>query len=177
LANSGVESLSSILDNLLELSRHQAGRLTLSKKAVNIAGIIEKTLKKVHEQYLGRHAVLDAPGELPSVTVDPNRLERIVYNLVENAFKYSAEGSDVSAFIRVEKQRLVIGIKDQGQGITPEAQKRLFEPFERLETAGKTRGIGLGLVVCKHLVEAHGGCIWVESKPGEGSSFLFTVLF
>ena len=175
IASYGVESLTGILDNMLELSRHQAGRLTLTKKSMKIAEIAEKTLKKLREQYPTRIATLDIPRELPPVIVDPGRLDRIIYNLVENAFKYSDEGSEVKISIEQDNNNLVIAVSDRGKGIAPKDQQKLFEPFERLETAGKAKGIGLGLVVCKHLIEAHGGRIWVESNPGEGSRFIFTV--
>ena len=70
---------------------------------------------------------------------------------------------------------MVVGVSDHGVGIAPEEQAKLFEPFQRLEAGNKSKGVGLGLVVCKRLVEAHGGRIWVESKPRQGSTFLFTV--
>jgi PAS domain S-box-containing protein len=171
----GAESLTTILDNLLELSRYQADRLTLSKKAVSIRETADKVSLVVGNQYPKHLISLDIPSELPSVIVDPGRLERILYNLMDNAGKYSPEGSEVRVFARQEKEGLVIGVCDRGVGIAPEDQQGLFELFARLEVDGKTKGIGLGLVVCKRLVEAHGGRIWLESKLGEGSIFLFTI--
>jgi K+-sensing histidine kinase KdpD len=173
----GAESLSAILDNLLELSRHQAGRLTLDKKRITVAEVVKKTLDRGSRQGLNlTHVItLDIPSELPPVLADTLRLEQILHNLIENAIKYSPEGSQIQVFARQESQVVIIGVTDHGIGIAPEDQKRLFEPFSRLEQTSKGKGIGLGLVVCKRLVEAHGGRIWVESKPGEGSTFLFTV--
>ena len=88
--------------------------------------------------------------------------------------KYSPPGSRVRVFARPEKDALVIGVSDSGVGISAEDQKRIFEPFSRLQGSG-AMGIGLGLVVCKRLVEAHGGRIWVQSQPGKGSTFLFSI--
>jgi PAS domain S-box-containing protein len=171
----GAESLTTILDNLLELSRYQADRLTLSKKAVGIRETVDKVALAVGSEYPKHLISLDIPHDLPPVIVDPGRLERILYNLMDNAGKYSPEGSEVRVFARQEKERLVIGVSDRGAGIAPKDQRGLFEPFTRLEVDGKTKGIGLGLVVCKRLVEAHSGRIWLESKLGEGSTFLFTI--
>jgi signal transduction histidine kinase len=101
-------------------------------------------------------------------------VERILHNLIDNAIKYSPKGGDVTIFARQEDASLVIGVKDQGIGISTEDQARLFKPFERLETV-EIGGVGLGLNVCRRLVEAHGGRIWVESQPGQGATFFFTL--
>jgi two-component system CheB/CheR fusion protein len=173
-ALSSSEALAAILDNLLELSRHQAGRLTLDKKLTNLSEIVRNTVDKIHRQNPERKAIVDISNKIPPLLVDPVRLERIIYNLVENAFKYSAEGTEVRVFTRQEKGDLVVGVSDHGGGLSTQEQKKLFGPFERLGISNK-KGIGLGLMVCKCLVEAHGGRIWVESKRGEGSTFLFTI--
>jgi signal transduction histidine kinase len=173
-ALSSSEALAAILDNLLELSRHQAGRLTLDKKLTNLSEIVRNTVDKIHRQNPERKAIVDISNKIPPLLVDPVRLERIIYNLVENAFKYSAEGTEVRVFTRQEKGDLVVGVSDHGGGLSTQEQKKLFGPFERLGISNK-KGIGLGLMVCKRLVEAHGGRIWVESKRGEGSTFLFTI--
>jgi PAS domain S-box-containing protein len=174
-ADSSAESLAGILDNLLELSRYQAGRLTLDKKLVSIAEIAKKTVDSVQRLYPARTVKVEISSKLPPVLVDPVRLERILANLVENAFKYSAEGSEIRVFARPEKEGVLIGVSDRGEGIGPELLARLFEPFERLGAGPKAKGVGLGLVVCKRLVEAHNGRIRVESKLGEGSTFSFTI--
>jgi signal transduction histidine kinase len=105
------------------------------------------------------------------------RLERILYNLLENAVKYLPQGSEIRVFAKRERERLVIGIADQGVGISLADQAKLFGPFQRLEQSrlDGVKGAGLGLLVCRRLVEAHGGRIWVESEPGRGSTFYFTL--
>jgi two-component system CheB/CheR fusion protein len=173
-ASSNAESLAIILDNMLELSRHQAGRLKLEKKPCRIADIARRAMQRVSRKYDGHKIILSIPDEIPEINVDIVRIEQVFYNLLENAVKYSPDGSEVLIFSRRDKEGLVIGISDRGVGISPEGQQELFEPFARLKE-GRTSGIGLGLVVCKRLVEAHGGRIWVESKVGEGSTFLFTI--
>jgi two-component system phosphate regulon sensor histidine kinase PhoR len=102
-------------------------------------------------------------------------VERILHNLVSNAVKYSPAGGDVVVSARQQGASLVIGVRDHGVGISAEDQARLFKPFERLEKTEGIDGVGLGLNVCRRLVEAHGGRIWVESELGRGATFLFTL--
>jgi signal transduction histidine kinase len=173
-ASSSAESLASILDNMLELSRHQAGRLKLEKKSCKIADIAQSAIQRVLRNYGSRNITLEIPAGTPGINCDATRIEQVIYNLIENAVKYSPDDSEVRIFNRWDKEGLVIGIGDRGAGISTEDQQKLFEPFSRLKE-GISAGIGLGLVVCKRLVEAHGGRIWVESKLGEGSNFLFTI--
>jgi PAS domain S-box-containing protein len=174
-ADASAASLGSILDNMLELARYKAERLTLNRKMANVAEIIRDTAAKVHRHYPGRHTALEIPDDLPTALIDPARLERVVYNLVENAFKYSPKRSEVRVFARQEKDAVLIGVSDQGEGMRPEVALKLFEPFERAGAAKGKKGVGLGLLVCRRLVEAHGGNIRVESTPGKGSTFLFTI--
>jgi PAS domain S-box-containing protein len=173
-ATSSAESLASILSNMLELSRYQAGRLSLEKRRVKISDVAKKAVQRACRKYDTHNIILDISDKIPDADVDAGRIEQVLYNLVENAVKYSPAGSEVRVFSRQEKDGLVIGVRDYGIGIALEDQQKLFEPFARLKenVAG---GIGLGLVVCKRLVEAHGGRIWVESQPGQGSTFLFTI--
>lgn len=172
-ASSGAETLAGILDNMLELSRFQAGCLRLEKQHVKIDQIAGKVIRRVQQKYDSHYIVLDFPGETP-VNVDAVKIEQVLYNLVENAVKYSPPGTEVRVFGQRDKQNFRVGVRDRGIGISPADQRRIFELFTRLPGSGK-KGVGLGLVVCKRLVEAHGGRIWVESQPGKGSTFLFTV--
>jgi signal transduction histidine kinase len=174
-ASEGADSLAAILENMLELSRHQAGRLQIRMEPVNIAEVSRDVIKKLKSQGITHPFLVDIPGNLPMVKADTTRVGRILYNLLENAAKYSPGGNQINVFAREEKEMVVIGVADKGIGISPENLGRLFEPFERLGNKARLQGLGLGLVVCKRLVEAHGGKIWVESQPGKGSTFYFTL--
>jgi signal transduction histidine kinase len=176
-AASESESLSHLLGNLLELSRVQANRLFLHVEPISVEAAVEEVVRVVRRRSPGHRFVLDIPEELPMVDADELRLERILYNLLENAVKYSPKQSEIRIFTKPEKERLVIGVSDQGAGISKHDQGRLFSPFQRLEDSdlGGVKGIGLGLLVCRRLVEAHGGQIWVESEPGKGTTFFFTL--
>jgi PAS domain S-box-containing protein len=171
------ESLSHLVENLLELSRFQAQQLTIYAEPTDVKTLVRETLNKIKRQAPSHKFVTSIPNKLPSIHADPLRIERILYNLLENAAKYSPPESEIKVSARAEPECLVIGVSDQGEGLTPSEQAKLFNPFQRLENSGldRTRGAGLGLVVCKRLVEAHGGRIWVESEKGKGSTFLFTL--
>jgi len=171
------EVLSHLLGNLLELSRAQAKRLFLYTEPVSIHKVVEDSVDKIQKQSSGHQFVIDLAKELPLVHADPLRLERILYNLLENAVKYLPQGGKIQVFAKRERDHLVIGIADQGVGISIDDQAKLFGPFQRLDQpiGDRVKGAGLGLLVCRRLVEAHGGCIWIESELGKGSTFFFTL--
>ena len=176
-ATQETETLSHLLGNLLELSRAQAERLFLYTEPVSVPRVVQETVDKVKPLSSAHQFVVKLDKGLPLVYADPLRLERILYNLMENAVKYSPQGGKIRVSARPDRDHLVIGITDNGIGITPEDQARLFVPFQRLEppVLNGVKGAGLGLLVCRRLVEAHGGEIWVESEPGQGSTFFFTL--
>jgi K+-sensing histidine kinase KdpD len=171
------QSLSHLIENLLELSRAQAQQLALYPELIDVKSLVRETLRKIKRQAPSHRFVTSIPDKLPSINGDPLRIERILYNLLENAAKYSTPGSQIKASAYAESERLVIGISDHGKGLSSSEQARIFGPFQRLENnrPDQARGAGLGLMVCRRLVEAHGGEIWVESKKGRGSTFFFSL--
>ena len=176
-AVSEAESLSHLLSNLLELSRAQSERLLLHRESISVEVLIQDVVDRMKQQSSSHRFIIDVRSKLPRVYADPVRLEHILRNLLENAVKYSPKDSQITVSIKPEKANLVIAVKDQGIGISLHDQDKLFKPFERLGFSQDTtvKGIGLGLLVCKRLVEAHGGRILVESEPGQGATFLFTL--
>lgn len=175
-AASGAESLADILDNLLELSRHQARRLVLSVSPTQIKEVIESAIGHVEGKSAIHTLVADLPEKLPPFQADKIRVERVLHNLIENAIKYSPRGGEVRITARQDGDSLIIGVSDQGIGISPEDRSLLFQPFQRLGQSSEViKGLGLGLVVCLRLVEAHQGRIWVDSEPGKGSTFYFSL--
>lgn len=176
-AGTSAESLAAMVDNLLELSRHQSNRLSLQTTPTPIGPAIQTVIKKLKDRSTKHQITGNIPPDLPRVTMDPIRVERVLHNLVENAIKYSPNGGEINVNVSRENSYLVISVSDRGIGISPENQQRLFQKFERLDIQKKYEigGVGLGLRVCQILVEAHGGRIWVESEPGRGSTFFFTL--
>ena len=119
---------------------------------------------------------MDIPEKSSEVNLDPSRFEQVIINLISNAAKFSSENGKIFLNIKVTDKSLNMEVKDEGIGITPEEQERLFQPYHRVEQdRQKFPGIGLGLAVSKQLVEAHGGKIWVESLPGQGSVFSLAI--
>ena len=171
------ESLSHLLGNLLELSRAQADRLLLQTESISVKNVIQDTVETVKRWSSAHRLVVHSPSKVPAVNADQLRLERILHNLLDNAVKYSPQGGKIRVSVRAEEERLIIAVSDQGIGIPLADQANLFRPFQRLEEAklDETRGLGLGLLVCRRLVESHGGQIWVQSEPGRGSTFFFTL--
>ena len=169
--------LGSMIDNLLELSRQQAKRLVLQTEPVDIAESSRSVVKKLEGKSEKHHLVLDVSDDLPPLQADKVRVERVLYNLVDNAIKYSPGGGEVKITAQRQSGNVLITVADHGIGMTVADQTRLFQSFERLKGPGEKniQGIGLGLRVCRHLIEAHGGRIWVQSEPGRGSTFYFTL--
>jgi len=176
-AVANADILATLVDNLLELSRSQANRLVLQKEPTDVREIAQTVVEKLRGKSSIHQLMVDIPAGLPIVDVDPLRAERVLYNLVDNAIKYSPDGGEVKISARQEKENLVVSVSDHGLGISQNDQQRLFQKFQRLDVMVKKsiQGVGLGLNVCRILVEAHGGQIWVESRKGKGSTFYFTI--
>jgi PAS domain S-box-containing protein len=173
-ASESAESLAAILTNMLELSRYQAGRLHLNVGPLDISRVAQNVAEKLKNLGVKQLISMDFPDRLPMVEADAMRVERILHNLIENAGKYSPARSEIKVSGREEEGFIITEVIDQGRGITPQEQDKLFEVFERLETKpSNINGVGLGLVVCKRLIEAQGGWIKVDSEPDKGSTFSF----
>lgn len=170
------QSLAGIIDNLLDLSRYQEDGLTLDIHPVDIGQIARAVVDQLKDMSAEHELVLDIAPALPAIEADRIRVERILHNLVGNAIKYSPKGGEVRVSAQQENRQIIVKVQDEGIGISPENQAQLFEPFQRFETeTSGIGGVGLGLIVCRRLVEAHRGRIWVESQPGKGSCFCFTL--
>jgi len=176
-AGASAEALAIMVDNLLELSRYQSNRLGLQTKQTQIRPVVQAVVWKLQNRSATHRIVTEIPPDLPPAMIDNIRIERVLHNLIENAIKYSPKGGEVRIFCNFSATKLIIGVSDEGIGISSEDQSRLFKSFERLDAPvkGAIQGTGLGLRVCRILVEAHDGNIWVESKPGKGSTFFFSL--
>lgn len=170
------EGLAQILDNMVELSRYQSDRLRLSVTRTNIGQLI-RNIVEAEKNHLNNHSIsLEIADDLPSIDADETRIRQIIRNLLNNAVKYSSPNTEIHVSVEKKDNYIQVSISDKGNGISPEDQVRLFQPFERLQQRSANKpGLGLGLLVCRRLVEAHGGQIWVESKVGEGSTFYFSL--
>ncbi len=175
-AKDSSEDLAQILDNLVELSRYQSNRLRLTITRTNIGQLIKNIAETEKSRLDSHHLSLTIADNLPPIDVDEVRIRQIIRNLLSNASKYSPLDTEIHISVEKRDDIILIGVKDHGRGISSEDQTKLFQSFERLqETSSNNPGLGLGLLVCKRLVEAHGGHIRVESEEGEGSTFYFSL--
>jgi len=166
-----------LINDLLDMSRIDAGGLKLAKRSYQITEILDSISNGL--AILTEHHRLQTivPPDLPSVFVDEMRIGQVLTNLVENAVKFSAEGTQITIEAQPDDDQVNIIVTDEGIGIPIESQSKLFDRFYQAESivTGRKHGTGLGLSICKGIIEAHGGRIWVASKMGEGAKFGFTL--
>jgi signal transduction histidine kinase len=171
------QRLSALVDNMLDAATIESGALRLQREPVRVERIAERVLAQ-RRLFAGACSLnLETPASLPLADADPVRVEQVVSNLIENAIKYSPRGGAIQVRVGTDSAgMLMTSVSDHGMGITSDDATRLFEAFYRVESKGRsTRGVGLGLYICRCLVESHGGRIWVDSQPGRGSTFAFTL--
>jgi signal transduction histidine kinase len=169
--------LAALVDNLLDAATLEAGALRLQREPVRVERIAERVLAQRRLLASGFTLHLETRPGLPLAYADSLRVEQVLANLVDNAIKYSPHGGPI--YVRVfshNSGQLAISVTDRGAGISPEHLDHLFERFYRVDrTRAGIKGAGLGLFICKSLVESHGGSIWVESRVDAGTTFTFTL--
>jgi len=173
------DTLEAIVNNLLDLSRVESEKLRLDKRPTDLGQLTKEIIKviKMNTQSSKHRFVQDFPARPLMATVDARSISQVLRNLLNNAVKYSPEGGVITVQGRGDDEQCLIGVNDQGIGIPPEDWERIFEHFYRVdnESTQNIGGVGLGLAVCRGIVEAHDGRIWVESTLGSGSTFYFTL--
>jgi len=171
-----IERMQRIVDGLLTLARADAGLLELACEEIDLSLLLQEAGQHHLGLFASKNMNLDMQvGDALHVTGDSARLERVVFNLLNNAFKHAPEGSTVTLSARSAAGQAMVEVKDQGAGIKPEHLDHLFDRFYRADES-RSRiegGAGLGLAICKRIIEAHAGSIEVESSPGEGACFRF----
>ena len=171
------DKLTELIDNLLDMSRIEAGILHIRREAVDLKHVLEATVSAGQVRHSDHPIRLNLPTHLPMGFGDARRLEQIVANLLDNAAKFSPPGKPIEVRAVSEEDEVVISVRDYGIGIPADQLERIFDRFYQISDRGDAyrHGIGLGLAICRGLVEAHKGRIWVESTVGEGSTFSFSV--
>jgi PAS domain S-box-containing protein len=183
IVRSNTERLAVLVNDLLDVSRIEAGRVILSMQAVDLREVTEDVIttisRRMQEENRPMNIEMDIPPDLPRVWGDPERVRQILDNLVENSYQYTDEGGTIRLRMHPEGEMMQIDVIDNGIGIDPDEQKRVFERFYRGEDplVLATSGTGLGLSIVNYLVEMHNGRIWLESNGvrGDGSVFSFTL--
>jgi PAS domain S-box-containing protein len=171
------DRLSELVTKILYTSRLEAGGLTLNKLVIDLSKESPKVTKRLEHQTAIHRIAVDFPAEFPSILADPEKVEEVLTNLVENAIKFSPEGGAIIIKGESSKTEVLVTVADEGIGIPLRDQEHIFDRFYRVKSSspGTTHGTGLGLFICKTLIEAHGGRFWVESELGKGSRFTFSL--
>lgn len=168
------ERLSRLVRNLLDMTRLQSGALRVSKQWHPLEEVIGAALGRMERLLRGRPVVTRVPEDLPLVPIDDVLIEQVLINLLENAVKYTPSGSEIELTVRAGDGEVIVGVADHGAGILSGDETRVFEKFYRGRSSA-SRGAGLGLAICRGIVEAHGGHIWAENRSGGGAVLQFTL--
>jgi two-component system sensor histidine kinase KdpD len=167
--------MSALVNNLLDMARLQAGEVKLNRQWQPLENVIGSALK-ARQQLLASHRIqVSLPADLPPLHFDAVLIERVLCNLLENAAKYTPPGSEIRIEADVEGTEARISITDNGPGLPPGSEEAVFEKFTRGERESATLGVGLGLGICRAIIEAHQGRIWAENMPMGGAHFVFTI--
>jgi two-component system sensor histidine kinase KdpD len=167
--------MSTLVTNLLDMARITSGEIRLNREWQPIDEVIGSALR-ASEPLLSAHSVATrlAP-DLPIVQIDAVLIERVLCNLIENAVKYTPAGSTITISVEAEGESMRLTISDNGPGIPPGREDAIFEKFSRGERESAIPGVGLGLAICRAIVEAHGGSIRAGRAPKGGAAFIITV--
>ncbi|AEI63303.1 ATP-binding protein [Corallococcus macrosporus] len=172
-----VDWMSAMIEELLEGSRLESQREALRREPRDLGRFLEEVLERDVAPDLRERFHLEVQGTLPPVWMDAARLERVAANLLSNAAKYSLPGQPITVRAQLEPGQVVVSVTDVGPGLPPEDAAHVFDKYYRTRKSGAAdaKGLGLGLYISRLIIEAHGGRIWVESEPGKGSTFRFSL--
>ena len=168
------------VNRILDFSRMEAGKMFFSFQTASLRPIIEKNVLKLSPltQRKKMDITLEIPQDVPSLRMDRERIEEVFENLLSNALKFTVEGGKITVSVKnnSENHTVEISVSDNGRGIPEDGLMQVFEKFKRVDDKrGAIRGTGMGLAIVRHIINAHGGHIWVKSKVGEGSTFTFSL--
>ncbi|MEA4810960.1 MAG: ATP-binding protein [Anaerolineaceae bacterium] len=172
-----VDNLTMMVNELLELSRIEAGRMNLEFQRIQPCKLMAKPVERMalQAERAGLSLAQSCSPDLPPIFGDSDRLGQVFINLIHNAIKFTPAGGHIDVGAWVHDRDIIFCVRDNGVGISPKDQKRIFERFYKADRSRAGGGTGLGLSICRHMVEAHSGEIWVESVEGEGSAFFFRI--
>jgi two-component system, OmpR family, sensor histidine kinase ResE len=172
----GTLRLEELIDNLLSSASIQSGQFQVRLRSTDLESVVEEVMLTTRPLLLlrGQRLELDLPPALPGVWADPRRLAQVLVNLISNASKYGPENAPITIRAQVKARQILVQVADEGPGIAAEMQPLLFQPFKRSDDPARG-GVGLGLAVVRTIVERHGGEVGVNSAPGGGSTFWFTL--
>ena len=179
IARSNTDRLVLVINEILDVMQLERGQVLIQPVPMMLGASLDRAVYAVASQAAAAKISIEThvASNLPPVVGDKRRIEQVLVNLLTNAIKFSPAGKRVVISAQVREQMVEVSVQDFGRGMTEEFRARLFTKFEHAQGAltRESQGMGLGLAICRHLVDAHGGKIWVESKAGEGSTFTFSL--
>jgi two-component system phosphate regulon sensor histidine kinase PhoR len=172
-----VDGMTQMVAELIELSRIETGKIKLKLELVNLNLLIEEVIARLSPQAERQQVSLSAElsPELPDVSADKERIRQVILNIIHNAIKFTPSNGRIVISTKLDGQSVVTQVSDTGIGISKEDLPHIFERFFKADKSRATSGTGLGLAIAKHIVQTHGGSVWVQSEPGKGSTFGFNL--
>jgi NtrC-family two-component system sensor histidine kinase KinB len=176
-AHEDLQRLKALVNNLLDLSRIEAGKMEMEYSSSPVRPLFEKVVDsfKIPAEQKGVALSFDVPAGLPNVKMDGNKIAWVLTNLIPNALHFTPQGGTIRLLGEAFGPFIQVSVRDNGLGIPYEYQSKIFDKFVQVKSEKVLGGSGLGLAICKEIVNAHGGTIWVDSVPGAESTFNFTL--
>lgn len=173
--SSEAEQLSRLLNNLLQITYIESKALKLEKEVSSIEDVIKLVLITSSKKLKSHPIQLKIPETLPKVALDNTLIQEVLHNLIDNAVKFTPANTEITISAKDEPGEIIVSVEDNGPGLIPDEVDRLFQKFYRGRMLTTERGLGLGLAICRNIIEAHGGKIWAENRPQGGAAFRFSL--
>jgi two-component system phosphate regulon sensor histidine kinase PhoR len=172
-----VDRMTQLVGELTELSRIETGKAALEMKPVNLNSIVEEVMAQLKPQAERQNLTLETvlAADLTAISIDKERIRQVMVNLIHNAIKFNRPRGSIRTATRYSEGSVVVDVTDTGTGIAKDDLPHIFERFYKADKSRAGQGTGMGLAIAKHIVEAHGGKIWVQSDEGKGSTFSFSL--
>jgi two-component system, OmpR family, sensor histidine kinase KdpD len=170
------QRMTGLVSNVLDMARLQAGAVRLNRQWYPVEEVVGSVLTRMSKRLEDRPVNIDLPRDLPLVWLDGVLIEQVLVNLLENAIKYTPRGTAIEISAAATPDEVVVSVADHGPGVPPGKEEQVFDKFYRVAEESSQSGVGLGLTICRAIVEVHGGRIWVENRPQGGAVFRFSLL-
>jgi two-component system sensor histidine kinase KdpD len=167
--------MTQLVTNILDMTRFEAGKPKLNRQWQPLEEIVGAVLHRLQSRLEGRKVHVELPDALPLVAIDGVLIEQVLANLLENAIKYTPPGTPLEISAAGATDRITVSVVDSGPGVRPGDERKVFDKFYRADPESAVGGAGLGLTICRAIVEAHGGEIWMENRFAGGAMFCFTL--